>query len=364
MEDLCSWLTLLNVPGVGPSRFRALVKRFGTPGEALSASLSDLVSVPRVDRKTAEAIRTYRDNGWLDRQRRAIEDDGVHVTSFLDPDYPERLTRIYDPAPVLFVKGALEPPDRYAMAVVGTRSPSTYGRLVTEKITAGLVEHGITVVSGMARGIDSVAHRESITRGGRTIAVLGCGVDVVYPPEHSKLCKSIAQHGAVLSEFPMGTKPDASNFPRRNRLISGLSLGVVVVEAGRRSGALLTAAYALDQNREVFAVPGNVGAAKSQGTNRLIKRHAAKLVEDAEDVLEELQGILGKQPELPLTVPAPEKLSPNERAVLDVLVGEPKHIDRISAETNLDPSTALSTLLMLELAGPVRQLSGKMFVRV
>ena len=362
MEDLDSWLTLLNVPGVGPTRFRTLVQRFGTPEAVLSASLNDLLSIPRMDRKTAEAIRTYRDDAWLDKQRMAIDGNQVQIISSLDADYPQPLAQIYDPAPLLFVKGALEAGDMHAIAIVGSRSSTTYGKLVTEKIAAGLVEHGITVVSGMARGIDSIAHKEAIAHGGRTIAVFGCGVDVVYPPEHVKLRESIIQHGAIISEFPMGTKPDAPNFPRRNRLISGLSLGVIVIEAGERSGALLTSGYALSQNREVFAVPGNVGAPKSQGTNRLIKQ-GAKLVESVEDVLEELQSVLGKQPELPLATPIPEDLSPYEAAILEVLTREPKHIDKISAETNLAPSSALSALLMLELAGLVKQLSGKMFVR-
>lgn len=362
MEDLDSWLTLLNVPGVGPTRFRSLVEKLGTPRAALSASVADLSSVPRIDRKTAEAIRSCRDDTWLYEQLKAIERHQVRVIPFVDQDYPQPLTRIYDPPPLLFVKGALQPGDAVALAVVGTRSASAYGRLVTQRLVAGLVQHDITVVSGMARGIDSIAHQEAFTRGGRTLAVLGCGVDVVYPPEHAKLRESVIQHGAVLSEFPMGTKPDASNFPRRNRVISGLCLGVVVVEAGRRSGALLTAGYAVNQNREVFAVPGNVGAVKSQGTNRLIKQ-GAKLVEDIDDIVVELRAVLGEQPELPFG-PVPDDLSASERAVLDVLDAQPKHIDKISADANLDPSAALSALLNLELAGPVKQLSGKMFVRV
>lgn len=364
MDDLAHLLTLLMVPGVGPTRFRQLVERFGSARAALDVSLHDLKAMPRMDESTASAIRTYRDEREVRRQLTAMERHGVRVVSLWDEAYPELLKEIEDPPPVLFVLGGVEAWSPPLVAVVGTRVATSYGRRIAEQITGELVERGIGVVSGMARGIDAVSHRVTLARGGRTVAVLGCGVDVVYPPEHRTLRDDIVQHGAVVSEFLMGTEPDAPHFPRRNRIISGMSLGTLVVEAGEKSGALLTAAYALDQNREVFAVPGNIVSPRSQGTNALIKR-GAKLVSDVEDILEELRG-----PFRPLIAsmeaprPIPKGLPQEEEALLHALSSEPRHIDGISEDLGRPPSEVLTVLLSLELSGLVRQLPGKMFVRM
>lgn len=364
MDDLAHLLALLMVPGVGPTRFRLLIERFGSAQGALNASMKDLTTIPRMDENTASAIRTYRDDGEIKKQLTAIERYGVCVVSLWDEAYPALLKEIEDPPPLLFVLGEVEAWDLPLLAIVGTRAATSYGRRVAERIAGELVERGIGVVSGMARGIDAVAHRAALTRGGRTVAVLGCGVDVVYPPEHRTLWEDIAQSGTVVSEFLMGTEPDAPHFPRRNRIISGMSLGTLVVEAGEKSGALLTAAYALDQNREVFAVPGSIVSPKSQGTNALIQR-GAKLVSSVEDILEELRGPFRPMiPPMEAPRPIPQGLPPEEEALLNVLSSEPRHIDSLSEEVGRPPSEVLTVLLSLELSGLVRQLPGKMFVRI
>jgi len=364
LEDLSYWLMLLSVPGIGPARFRTLVERFGSPRRVLEASLNELMSVPHLDKKIAIAVRNYRDDVWLRRQLTSITGNQIRVVCYQDDNYPARLRQIHDPPPLLFVKGSLEALSSESVAIVGTRRPSSYGRLTAERLAGDLARLGITVVSGMARGIDSVAHRATLEKGAMTIAVLGCGVDVVYPPENVRLRDAISKNGAVVSEFPMGTSPEAQNFPRRNRIISGLSLGVVVIEAGERSGALLTAEYALEQNREVFAVPGNVDAAKSRGTNALIKQ-GAKLVQTVEDILEELGPPFQELAEQPTaSMQLQKNLTPEQKAVLGSLSSEPRHIDRITEETGFTSHQVSSVLLSLELNGLVRALPGKMYVKV
>jgi DNA processing protein len=277
------------------------------------------------------------------------------------------LKTIEDPPAVLYVKGDLGDPTAPGIALVGSRHPSTYGKVVTEQLARGLVGRGITVVSGLARGIDSVAHLNSLESGGRTIAIMGCGLSHMYPPENRRMAERISRQGAVVSEFPMATKPDRLNFPLRNRTISGLSLGTVVVEAGERSGALITAQWALEQGREVFAVPGNVTAPTSRGTNRLIKM-GAKLVEGVDDILEELPAYaLGGQYD---RASGPRELcqadsTPDERHLLEVLDPvEARHMDWVVEQAHLPTSVVSALLLRLELAGKVVQLPGKLFLKV
>lgn len=359
-EELRWWLLLSSVSGVGPARFRTLVSHCGSPKAAMESSIDTLTSLPRMDEKTALSIGKGGDERWVEEQLRAIRNHGVRLVTFIDEEYPTRLEAIYDPPPFLFVRGALSPDDELSVAVVGSREATPYGRLIAQRLSRELAERGVTVVSGMARGIDAMGHRGALEVGGRTLAILGCGVDVTYPPENRGLKDRILERGAVLSEFPMGTKPEAPNFPRRNRIISGISLGVIVVEAGQRSGALITAAYALEQGREVFAIPGNIDAQKSQGTNRLIQ-HGAKLVQSVDDVLEELRGMARfKEPEV---ADLPQDLHEEEREVYQHLSLQPTHVDQISQRTGFDASRVLSILLSLELRGVIRQLSGKLFVR-
>jgi DNA processing protein len=271
------------------------------------------------------------------------------------------LKDIYDPPALLYLRGALRREDELAVAIVGSRKTSAYGREVTERIGRDLARHGVTVVSGMARGIDSVAHKGALQGGGRTIAVLGCGVDVIYPSENRNLFHQIIEQGAVLSEFPMGSPPEAGHFPRRNRIISGLSIGVVIVQASGESGSLITAGYALEQGREVFAVPGNIGAEGSRGTNQLIKE-GAKLVESSEDILEEVLPQWRREGETAQKGgDAVLTLTEAEKCLYGLLDETPLHIDALIRESQLDPGSVSSLLLNLELKGLISQWPGKCF---
>ncbi len=289
-----------------------------------------------------------------------LEEQRTEVLCFTHEEYPALLKEIYDPPVVLFYRGRLELLNKEAFAVVGTRRPTRYGRNAAAHLTAELVQAGLVIVSGMARGIDTVVHQTVLEHGGDTIAVLGCGVDRVYPAENRELHHAVGERGLLLSEYPPGTEPEAGNFPRRNRIISGLSRGVLVVEAAERSGALITAWLALDQNREVFAVPGPIFAQASQGTNNLI-RQGAKLVTRAEDILEEFETFrLGKskaQTRLSIALPM------EQQQVWDKLSENPIHVDDLAEELGISTFTLLGTLLEMELAGLVKQLPGKQFVR-
>jgi DNA processing protein len=320
-----------------------------------------------VGEETAKNIKNKVKWKVVDEQLKLLEkysrqsDDKIEFITYKDPDYPENLKTIYDPPPFLFVKGKLKKEDKKSLAIVGTRRASAYGKGVAEKLASELIQRGVTIVSGLARGIDSIGHISALREKGRTLAIFGSGLDVIYPREHTPLVQRIIRNGAILSDFFLGTKPLAENFPKRNRLISGLSLGVIVIEAPRRSGALLTAECALDQGREVFAVPGNIGSKKSEGTNALIKKGAA-LVTSVDDILNELKGIL--------TLPSDREkiklevdLSEEEKKIFSFLSSEPNHIDKIAKQGNFRIPHLLSVLLSLELKGLVKQLSGKMFVR-
>jgi DNA processing protein len=363
LSEMKSWLALFTVPQVGPVRYISLVRHFGSPQKVLDAAKDELAELPDIGPVIASNIK--KGVSWEDaeKQTELIDKSGVRLVNFKEEQYPKNLLSIYDPPPFLFVKGEITKEDKNAIAIVGCRSASAYGKRITENIARELADRGITIISGMARGIDSIAHNSALKDKGRTIAVFGSGLDVIYPPENRKLADKIISSGALISEFTMQTKPEAPNFPRRNRLISGLSLGVVVVEAGAKSGALLTANCALEQNREVFAIPGNLGAKTSEGTNRLIKQ-GAKLVTSVEDILEELrmtiQGI--KSPSGIKSEEDLSHLSEKEKNIYQLLSGEPYHIDKIATQASISVSDALSLLLSLELKGMVKQLSGKMFI--
>ena len=360
--EIESLLTLCTVPGIGPRRILALVAKFGSPEAVLRASVNELCTVNGVDVRTASRIRTEADRDFARDQLRRANRLGVRFLTCWDEDYPARLKEISDPPVLLYVLGALSDAQEIMLAVVGTRTPSTYGRVVTENLCAELAERGITIVSGLARGIDTIAHRTALKAGGRTIAVLGSGVDVVYPPENRALARKIREGGALISEFPLGTQPEAPNFPRRNRIIGGMTVGTLVVEAGERSGALITAQLALEQNRDVFAVPGNITSEKSRGTNRLIKQ-GAKLVESAQDILDEIR------PQLPSLLRKAARLSRQpeldgiEKRVYESLSNEPRHIDDIAGSLGMDTGRVLAALLSLELKNLALQMTGKYFVR-
>lgn len=360
-EDLFYWVALNLVPGLGSVLIKRLLEQFKTPAAVFQASLKDLLGVEGISEKVAHEIRKGPSDQKVDRELSLLKEIGGKITTLNDETYPPRLREIYDPPPVLYMRGELKKEDELAVAIVGSRKTSPYGRWVTEKISQELASHGVTIVSGMARGIDSVAHLGALSSGGRTIAVLGCGIDRVYPPENRVLFSRIIDHGAILSEFPMGSPPEGSHFPKRNRIISGLSIGVVVVEASEESGSLITAHYALEQGREVFAVPGNIGTKGSRGTHLLI-RQGAKLIESGEDILEEIlpQWKREKERFIEIESPAPE-LTQEERQIYDQLGENPLHIDTIIRASGLDPGKVSSLLLNLELKGLIVQWPGKCF---
>jgi DNA processing protein len=361
MPDLESWIALSMVPEVGPVTFKKLLSCYGDPSSVFRAPLAELSAAEGVGRKKAGNIKNFSGWGEVDKQVKQLGRCKARAVTFQDTEYPP-LLRQEDDAPVLlFVRGSLVEEDRFAIAVVGSRRSSPYGRVVTEKITAELTRSGFTVVSGMARGIDTIAHTNSLTSGGRTIAVLGSGIDRAYPPENRGLMERITASGCVMSEFPCGARPDKENFPKRNRLISGLSMGVLVVEAAAGSGALITARCALEQNREVFAVPGNITSPNSAGTNELIKK-GAKLIQNADDIIEELAPVLKGYVKAGKTLNV--DISEEEKKVCDILSGEPVHIDALSRELFLSSASTLALLLGLEIKGIVKQTDGKRFYLV
>jgi DNA processing protein len=366
-------LMLTQVPGVGPHRLRALVDCFHDPRRILDAPLHDLLRAEGIDQRTARAIQSFAGgNGFsaatqfADEQLARLEAAGGAIVTVWDGSYPKALRKIYDPPPLLFIRGTLEEDDQMSLAVVGTRAPSPYGIQVAERFGADLARAGLVVVSGLARGIDTAAHGASLKAGGRTLAVIGSGIDVVYPPENRALAEAITARGAIVSEYPMGTKPDAMNFPRRNRIISGISLGTIVVETGKDGGAMITAATALDQNREVFAVPAPVSPRRESGTNRLIHDGKAMLVETLEDVLAELAPRLKRRvyPAERTELSPPEDLSLFESRIWNALAeDQPMHVDLLAGVTGMPVAEVLVHLLTLEFRGLVRQAPGKFFLR-
>jgi DNA processing protein len=360
-EDLFYWLALNFVPGVGAIFIKRLLDRFQTPEAVFQASMKELLEVEGLGVKVASEIRKGPSEQAVKNELSSLEKSGGRIITLEDEAYPPRLRDIYDPPALLYLKGELKKEDELAVSIVGSRKTTPYGRWITEKISQTLVRYGVTIVSGMARGVDSVAHWGAISGGGRTLAVLGCGVDVVYPPENRNLFSKIIEQGAVLSEFPMGSPPEGGHFPKRNRIISGLSMGVVVVEAGPDSGSLITANFALEQGREVFAIPGNVGAGGSRGTNRLIK-DGAKLVESSEDILEEILPQWKREKErIEEVKPRGPELSEEEKILYEMLGETPLHIDAMIRESKFEPGKVSSLLLNLELKGLISQWPGKCF---
>ncbi len=370
--DIRDLLILSTIPGIGPNRLRALVSHFKDCGSIAGATARELCAVEGIDRKLAVSITGFFRNSGLssggrfaDQQLSRLDRINGTAVTFWDKHYPSHLKRIYDPPPFLFVRGALADEDDHSLAIVGTRSPTSYGTQMAERFSTELSRLGIPVVSGLARGIDTVAHTATLKAGGRTIAVIGSGIDVVYPPENRQLFDRISDHGAVVSEFLMGAKPDAGNFPRRNRIISGMSLGTIIVETGTEGGAMITASMALDQNRATFAVPSAINEKRKSGTNLLIKEGKAALLESVDDILSELHAQLKHviQPQGVHPGKPPVQLTLFEQQLYDVIGEEPIHIDVIAQRSGVVTSDALVHLLSLEFKGVVRQLRGKLFVR-
>ena len=364
------WLTLVMAPGVGSTHFIRLLARFHSPGNVLRASEGALRDV--VGPGLAQRIVQYGEAADVAGQERLMKEYDARLITLEDPAYPLRLAEIYDPPLALFVRGAPPQADEPSVAVVGTRRATPYGIRTAEQFGRELAARGLTVVSGMANGIDAAAHRGAIEAGGRTIAVFGNGVDVVYPAQNADLMQQIIGHGCVVSQFFMGVQPAKGHFPYRNRIISGMTLGTLVVEAPPNSGALITARQAAEQGREVFAVPGQLGVRNSQGPHALI-RQGAKLVETVDDILVELEvPVQCRQPAPAPEVPAAEgptpkpeapakKVSGIEKDILSVLSPDGSFVDEIAAACRISVSEALSSLTLLELKGLVRQFSGKRF---
>jgi DNA processing protein len=352
------WIGLKAVPGIGNVTFRRLLEHFDTPEAALKASPTALAGTRGMSPAVVAAITQGEWKRFAEEECQRLEANCVRLVTYLSHDYPKSLFEIPDPPPFLYVKGELRSHE-LSIAIVGSRRATSYGLLTTGKLAEELASHGICVVSGMARGVDTAAHKGALRSGGRSIGVLGCGVDRLYPPENRALFGEMAEKGCLVSEFPLGTLPLAENFPRRNRIISGLSSGVLVVEAAEKSGSLITAQYALEHGRDVFAVPGNISFATSRGSNRLIKQ-GAKLVDCVEDILEELPNRARTASDIPLFQPAPRTfaLTPKEAAIYELLARSPLHIDDIIAQTELTAGEVSSMLLHLELKGAVTPLPG------
>lgn len=364
--DLLDLLCLTMVPGVGPHTGQALLERFGTAGRVLDASSSALRDVPNVGPKLADRISRARKEFNAEEEWALCQQAGVTPIPRGDCRYPPPLGDIPDPPSLLYLRGTYEPRDQIAIALVGSRKCTPYGMRVAERLAASLARVGITVVSGLARGVDAAAHRGALKAGGRTLAVLANGLSDVYPPEHETLAREVSEAGAVVSEMAMRQGPLAGLFPQRNRIISGLCLGVVVIEATPRSGSLSTAHHAMEQNREVFAVPGPVDSLASQGCHRLI-RDGARLVENVDDILEELGPLVRQvraEPEAPaVRHPAELTLTDLERSILARLDDRPLAVDGLIAQTGMTAAQVLATLSVLEMRRLVRRLPGHQFVR-
>lgn len=348
MDDLKYWLGFSLVPNIGTKRLIHLVNLFGNLADAWHAPEADLHQA-NLGRKTTESLLAVRSHLDLEGEVSKVRAAGANLMALRDPEYPANLRHVDDPPPLLYVRGKLLPQDSKALAVVGTRRATRYGQDVTHDLSFKLARQGITIVSGLAHGIDTAAHRGALDGGGRTIAVMGNGIDMIYPRDNGALAERILGNGAIISEFPLGTKPLANNFPRRNRVISGLSLGVLVTEAPEQSGAIITTTQAADQGREVFAVPGNIYSAASQGTNRLIQ-DGATLVMKEEDVLDALDlAYTTRQTRVRTEQVAPS--NDTERLIISLLDANPIHIDDIVRQCNLPTALVSSTLTILELKG-------------
>jgi len=370
-DELRALVALSLVPGVGPSRVRALLAHFGSASAVMAAAPRALKRADGVGPQTAQAIRDFDGDAIVDDQFERAARVGAEAVPLWDDRYPPLLRQIYDPPAVLWMRGDLLPQDERAIAIVGTRRATDYGKRVAHDFAFELAQRGFTIVSGLAYGVDAAAHRGALEAGGRTIAVFGSGVDVIYPRRNAAIAEQIAAgQGALLSEFALGAKPDAPNFPRRNRIIAGCSLGTLVAEARRTGGALITAWMALEQNREVWAAPAALFAPTGEGTNQLIRKGYATLVTTVDELLEEIEGQLG--PSTPVAsanaeaskpVEALPVLNGPEKKLYDALTTEPMHLDLLCERSGLDTSNALVYLLSLEFKGLVRQLAGKQFFR-
>jgi DNA processing protein len=358
-RDLKYWLGFSLIPGIGPVRFGQLEATFKTLEAAWQANPAELRKAG-LDEAISRNINQTRPKIDLDTEMHRLEALDIRLINWHDSSYPSRLKEIHDRPALLFIKGEIKTEDEWCVSIVGTRQPTIYGRQVAEEMAAGLARNHITVVSGLAKGIDAISHKAALSAGGRTLAVVGGGIDNVYPVENIDLARQIGERGALISEYPLGTRPRPENFPRRNRILSGLCLGVLVIEAAESSGALITAQLALEQNREVFAIPGSILSSASRGTNKLIQE-GAKCVICVSDILEELNlTAVSYQIEMKEVIPA----SDTEALLLKHLGAEPLHIDEICQASRLPAHTVSGTLAMMELKGMVKQVGAMHYILV
>jgi DNA processing protein len=359
MSDKRIWVGFNLVKGIGAVRLRTLIAHFGSVEAAWAASADELRAAG-LSARLAEQVDKIRQAVDLPRLWSRIEAQGITILTWDDELYPPRLKEIEQPPPVIYLRGEITLDDHFAVAIVGTRRITPYGRQITEDLASFLAGQGVTVVSGLARGVDAVAHSAALKAGGRTIAVLGSGVDKIYPPEHQQMAEKMMKQGAVVSDYAVGTAPDAANFPPRNRIISGLSMATVVIEAGETSGALITAGFAAEQGREVFAVPGNILAPQSKGTNKLIQTGAHPLL-NSQDLMQALNLTrAGAFKAARKAIPADAL----EAQLLAALGAEPVHVDEIRNQTGLPIEKVSATLTLMELKGMVRQVGGMNYVSV
>lgn len=368
IENLTFLKFLLSIEGIGSQKVITLITKFKSKDELFNSSISTFTNIEGIGSVLGKRIINTKNKypaiiDSTQRELELLEKINAKVITFFDGEYPRLLKEIYYPPLILYTKGEKLSNDSISLAIVGTRMPSIYGKTNVELFTNALVSRGFCIVSGGARGIDSIAHQTTLKTAGKTIAVIGSGLDIVYPPENKKLFDEITERGTIISEFSLGTKPDAQNFPRRNRIISGLSLGILIIETKINGGAMQTAAYAIDQDREVFAVPGNINSKLSEGPNYLIQKGEAKLVNCADDILVELNISPQDKFESKLAVSNFE-LNLFEEKIWNIIDHEPKHIDEIANLSSLSISDCLVSLLTMEFKGVVIQLPGKMFSRI
>ncbi len=360
-NSLKYWLAWNKISDIGPKRFYKLLEYFGSADIAWQAKSGEIFRILNLNPKISSRISEEKNNINPEQELDLIYKHKVNVLTLEDALYPENLKTIHYPPPVLYFKGTIKESDKNSISIVGSRKATYYGKMVAEKLSKDLSLAGLTIISGMARGIDTAAHKGVLSVNGRTIAVLGCGIDHIYPPENRRLAQEIEASGAVISEFSLSTLPERQNFPRRNRIISGLSLGTVVVEAAEKSGALITADFALDQGREVFAIPGNINSPLSNGSHNLIKQ-GAKLVNNYQDILEEIHTVLPKITTVKEIAIKDASLGEKEKKIYRLITKEPIQIDEIIETSKLSAGKVSEILLNLELKDLIKEIEGKRFI--
>lgn len=363
MKELIYLLALKNIKGIGDAFARRLLKSLGSPESVFNSSFENLLEIEGINHTLAKSIKEFSDWNSVRKEAEFIHKKGIKIVKYTDSHYPVNLKSIYNYPLFLYYVGDIKSEDDKALAVVGSRDCDDYGIKITERVVSKLSEKGITVVSGLARGIDTAAHQSALRSNGRTVAVLGNGIDICYPSENKELFKKISESGYVISEYPIGAKPESKNFPKRNRLISGLSLGVLVIQANKNSGALITADYSNEQNREVFTIPGNIDNKRNYGSNQLIKK-GAKLVDNIDDIVDEIREFKTLTDKTIQKKADCKNITGEEKIVFQQLLESKLHIDQIVYKTNIDFIRLFSLLLNMEMKGIVKSFPGNYYQAV